>query len=107
MRTVGLACLAVVLLLVCGCGNVFVRGSWGSGNQTVSGTVSVVRLTIIVDSNNVSTQVTIVTFLNQSSSSDVSFCGDQRSQFPLQQFAQATFTSGQMCDTLLQVSIKL
>jgi hypothetical protein len=57
--------------------------------------------------NNVSTQVTVVTLLDNPGSSTLSFCGDQRTQFPPKQFAQATFTPGSTCSTLVNVVIKL
>jgi hypothetical protein len=107
MRTSGLACLLSLALLISGCGNVFIRGSLGGGTQTVSGIVSVVQLTVVIDANHVSTQVTIVTFLDNLASSTFSFCGDQRSQFLPERFAQATFTPGQPCDTLLTVVIDI
>jgi hypothetical protein len=105
MRIFGLACLLALVLLIPGCGNVFVRGSWNSGTQTVSGFVSVVQLTIV--STDVSTQVTVVTLTNNFGSSTVSFCGDRRSQFPLNEFAQATFLPGQPCADLFKVAIKI
>jgi len=106
MRTLGLACLFSLVLLSTSCGNVFISGSLGGGNQTVSGTVSIVQLTVIVDGNNVSTQVTIVTLLHSLGASNFTFCGDQRVQFPPNRFAQATFTPGPTCSTLLHVVIK-
>jgi hypothetical protein len=106
MRTFGLACLLSLVLLLPGCGNVFVRANWGGGNQTVSGVVSVVQLTVVVE-NNVSTQVTIVTLLDNLGASNFTFCGDQHSRFPMDQFAQATFAPGQPCSTLLEVVIKI
>ena len=107
MRTFGLASLLSLLLLLPGCGNVFVRAQWNGGNQTVSGMVSVVQLTLVVDSNNVSTQVTIVTLVDNLGTSNFSFCGDQRNQFPPDRFAQATFTPGQPCSTLVNVIIRI
>jgi hypothetical protein len=61
----------------------------------------------VVNGNNVSTQVTVVTFTNNFASSTVSFCGDQRTQFPLNDFAQATFMPGQPCADLVNVAIKI
>jgi len=107
MRTFGLASLLSLVLLLPGCGNVFVRAQWNGGNQTVSGMVSVVQLTLVVDSNNVSTQVTIVTLVDNLGTSNFSFCGDQRNQFPPDRFAQATFTPGQPCSTLVNVIIRI
>jgi hypothetical protein len=106
MRTLGLASLLSLAMLLPGCGNVFVRFQWNGGNQVVSGTVSTVQLTIIVDSKNVSTQVTIVTLTDNSGASNFSFCGDQQNQFPPDHFAQATFTPGQPCSTLVNVVLK-
>lgn len=109
MRTFGLACLLALLLLIPACGNVFVRGFWNGGTQTqtVSGFVSVVQLTVMISGDNVSTQVTVVTLTNNFSSSTVSLCGDRRSQFPINQFAQATFLPGQPCADLFNVVIKI
>ncbi|MFY9558924.1 MAG: hypothetical protein WAQ52_01700 [Terriglobales bacterium] len=107
MRTFGLACLLSLVLLSSGCGNVFVRANWNGGNQTVSGVVSLVQLTVVIDNHNVSTQVTVVTLLDNLGASNFSFCGDQRSQFPVDRFAQATFAPGQPCSTLLAVVIKI
>ena len=107
MRTFGLACLLALLLLIPACGNVFVSGFTNFGSQTVSGFVSVVQFTIVVNGNNVSTQITAVTFTSNFASSTVSFCGDQRSQFPVNDFAQATFMPGQPCADLLTVVIKI
>ena len=108
MRIFGLSSLlALLLLLIPGCGNVFVRGSWNGGKQTVTGVVSVVQWTVVVSGDNVSTQVTVVTLTNDFASSTVSFCGDQRTRFPLNEFAQATFLPGQPCSELFTVVIKI
>jgi hypothetical protein len=106
MRTFGLACLLALTLLIPGCGNVFVSGSWNSATQRVSGVVSIVQLTTVLDGNT-STQVTVVTFTNHSTGTSESFCGDQRTRFPLNSFVQATFTPGQPCSNLFTVVIRL
>jgi hypothetical protein len=106
MRTLGLAILLFLVLLIAGCGNVFIRANWNGNNQTVSGVVSIVQLTIVTDGNNVSTQVTVVTLRVNLGASNFTFCGDQRFQFPPDRFAQATFTPGETCSTLLSVIIK-
>ncbi len=105
MRTFGPASLLSLVLLASGCGNVFVRANWNGGNQTVSGIVSIVLVTVVIDSNNVATQVTIVTLLENPGASNFTFCGDQSTRFPPNQFAQATFAPGQPCSTLLTVVI--
>jgi hypothetical protein len=106
MRIFGLACLLALILLTPGCGNVFVRGSWNGGTQTVSGVVSVVQWTVVVSGTNILTEVTMVTLTNNFGSSTMSFCGDQRAQFPLNCFARATFFPGQPCSDLFNVVIK-
>ena len=108
MRIFGLACLLALVLLIPACGNVFVRAFWNGGTQTqtVSGTVSVVQFTVVVVGNNVSTQVTVITLTNNFTSSSLSFCGDQRSRFPLNKFVLATFQPGQMCSDLFTVAMK-
>jgi len=94
MKTLGLASRLSLVLLLPGCGNVFVRVQWNGGNQTVSGVVSTLQLTVVVDGNNVSTQVTIVTLIDNLTASDFSFCGDQRNQFPPDRFAQGDVYAG-------------
>jgi hypothetical protein len=106
MRIFGLACLLALLLLIPGCGNVFVSGFTNFGAQAINGVVSIVQVTFVINGNN-STQVTVVTFLNNFSSSTMSFCGDQRTRFPLDDFVQATFMPGQPCADLVTVVIKI
>ena len=106
MRTFGLACLFALLLLIPACSNVFVRGFWNGGTQTATGFVSIVQLTVVVVADNVSTQVTVVTLTNNFGSPTLSFCGDERSQFPLNNLVQATFQPGQPCSDLFNVVIK-
>ncbi len=100
--------LLPVLLIVClvtgsaGCGKVFVRGALGSGMvQTASGFVSVVQL-MVVDGN---VTVTFVTLLQNGTASSVNFCGDQRSQFPMNQFVTAQFTPGLACANIVVIVI--
>jgi hypothetical protein len=68
--------------------------------QTANGTVSTVQFTFM----NGSSSVTIVTLANQSAANTLSFCGDQRSQFPVDTIVKATFTPGMNCDNLISVS---
>jgi hypothetical protein len=104
MRTFGLACLLLLVALLPSCGNVFVRASWTGGTQTVTGMVSIVQFTVVTDGSG-STQVTIVTLTNGMGSLTESFCGDQRTRFPFNNFVQATFQSGQPCSSLFNVVI--
>ena len=97
------ASLVVALLLLCpGCGNVFVRGAINF--STISGFVSIVQLTTVIDDGS-SVLVTFVTFLQQGTSTTMGFCGDQTSQFPLNQMVTTNFNPGQPCATLIVVII--
>jgi hypothetical protein len=98
--------LIVCLLQVCtGCGNVFIRGAIQPGFSTITGSVSIVQLTGVTGSNGTTVQATFVTFLQAGMSSTIGFCGDQRSQFPLQQMVRADFDSGQPCANIIVVVI--
>ncbi|HVO81052.1 MAG TPA: hypothetical protein VMT28_09990 [Terriglobales bacterium] len=95
--------LVVSLLLLCsGCGNIFVRGAINF--STVSGFVSIVQLTTVMDGGS-SVLVTFVTFLQQGTSTTIGFCGDQTSQFPLNQMVTTNFNPGQPCATLIVVVV--
>lgn len=72
----------------------------------MSGFVSIVQFTVVFDGN-VSTQVTVVTLANNFGNTTESFCGDQRTQFPVNEFVQATFMPGQPCSNLFNVVIRL
>lgn len=101
MRTLGLASLLLSVLLIPACGNFTFRGAINTNAQTVNGLVSVVNLTFI----NGDVQVTIVTLQNSFGGSNFTFCGDQTSQFPMNNQVRATFTSAQPCSNLLTVVI--
>jgi hypothetical protein len=95
--------VSVLLGSVCGCGSkFFVRGALNS--STISGTVSIVQLTTVVDGGS-SVTVTLVTFLQSGTSSTMNFCGDQRMQFPVDQFVQANFTPGTPCASVIEIVV--
>ena len=95
----------LVLLLLTGCGQVFI--GFVSNPQvspsSVSGLVIVVHLESSNDVNGNSVTFTAVTFSNGGLSSNVSFCGDQRNQFPLNQSVRASFNPGAVCSNLVVV----
>jgi hypothetical protein len=99
------------LLLVCviatltGCGNIFVRGAPPGNVSSISGTVSIVQLSFVIGNNGTTVQVTFVTFLQEGTSSTIGFCGDQSSQFPMQQTVRADFNPGQTCASILTIVI--
>ena len=92
-------------LLLTGCGGIFV--GFVSNPQispsSVSGVVIVVHLETTNDVNGNSITFTAVTFSNGGLSSNVNFCGDQRSQFPLNRSVRADFNPGTVCANLVVV----
>jgi hypothetical protein len=102
-RLLSVPLASALLLSLCGCGSqLFVRGALNT--TTVSGTVSVVQFSS-VENGGTSLTVTLVTFLRGGTSSRVTFCGDQRGQFPMNRFVNATFTPGALCGTVVQIVI--
>jgi hypothetical protein len=103
-----LAVLLSCVLLVgsAGCGKIFVRGALGGSGivQTATGFVSVVQFTD-VSGNGTLIDVTLVTFLQNGSSTTLTFCGDQRTQFPMNAFVTANFTPGQPCAEVLTIIV--
>ena len=98
-----LVLVCALLLSLCGCGSQFlVRGALNTA--TVSGTISVVEFSTIENSGT-SLTVTLVTFLEGGTSKGVTFCGDQRAQFPMNRFVNATFTPGPLCGTIVEIMI--
>lgn len=80
----------------------FIRGALNT--TSVSGTVSVVQLSAVADGG-ISATVTLLTFLENGTSSSLSFCGDQRPQFPMNRFVNASFTPGPLCASVIQIVI--
>jgi hypothetical protein len=92
-------------LLLAGCGQAFVGfvSNPQISSSSVSGIVIVVRLGSANDINGQPVTLTAVTFSNAGLSNSVNFCGDQRSQFPLNQSVRAQFTPGTLCSNLVSV----
>ena len=103
-----LFCLFLVAWLVTtlsACGNVFVRGALPGELSTVNGSVSVVQLSAVIGENGTTVQITLVTLLQAGTSSTIGFCGDQRSQFPMQQTIRAEFNPGRTCASIVTIVI--
>jgi len=99
------ALLALTLTIVSsGCGNVFIGGAIHPAVSTITGTVSFIEVNNIISSGE-TIQVTSVTFLANDTTSSIGFCGDQSSQFLLNQTVTMNFTPGQPCSTLVLVVI--
>jgi hypothetical protein len=102
-RLLSILLVSTLPLSLCGCGSqFFIRGALNTA--TISGTVSVVQLSTIADGGT-SVTVTLVTFLQSGTSSSLNFCGDQRAQFPMNRFVNASFTQGPVCASVIQIVI--
>jgi len=91
------------MLASLGCGSVFVNANFQA--STISGTVSLVQLSSVVTGDGTTVVVTFVTFFQTGGSTTVGFCGDQRTQFPMDQFIRANFTPGQSCASIVEIVI--
>lgn len=97
--------VAVLLICLLGCGGGRFQGPLRSGSPvfSVTGFVSLVELTTVLDSTIV---VTIVTFLPDfSPATTVVFCGDLTQQLFLDDFATVNFTQGPTCATALAIFV--
>jgi hypothetical protein len=70
----------------------------------VSGIVIVVQLGSVNDVNFQPVPVTTVSFKNNGLSNTVNFCGDQQSQFHLNESVRANFAPGNLCSNLVSVA---
>ena len=86
------------------CGNVFVRGALLS-NSSISGSISIVQLSSVIDGSGSAVQVTFVTFVQNGTSSSMTFCDNQTSLFPLNQTVRAQFNPGSSCASIITVVI--
>jgi hypothetical protein len=106
MKRLLAAFLSALLLLGCaGCGNLFVSARWNGGiNQSTTGLVVLVDFSSFFN-NGTFVVITWVTLQkNGTSTTILPFCGDQRSQFPVNQFVNASFTPGQPCNQIVNVA---
>jgi len=97
--------LAVLLLSACGSFFVGFVSNPQIPNSTVTGRVSAAILISVNDTNGNPLTVTAVTFVNGGLASTSNFCGDQRSQFPMNATVQASFTSTPTCLSLVNVIV--
>ncbi len=97
--------LCLFALLLCSCGAVTFRGSFQPGFSTATGFVSFVQLTVVSDGNGGMVNVTIVTLTQAGIPSNFTFCGSQRTLFPIDSTIEARFTPGVACGTIIAVVI--
>ena len=92
--------LFVVLLLLTtvACGDIFVRGAINT--QSASGLVSIVQFSA---GPGTGVSITVITLTSNGMASTHSFCGDQRTRFPLNRDVRVNFTPGNFCDSVLTV----
>jgi len=104
-RLVSLVPLLALVVVLAGCGAVFVGfvSNPGVVPSSISGTVTIVQLGFAADGLGNVVNVTLVTLVDLSMAKTMSFCGDQRTYFPLNHSVRADYTSGTLCATLVTV----
>ena len=105
-----LVLLQIALLSPCftGCGQFFfgfVSNPGGTGLH-ITGTISTVQRGFYDDRHGLSGDFTAVTFVNSGAATTINFCGDQRSQFPIDHIVHADFNTGIYCSTLIAVTVQ-
>src|SRR5687767_2266015 len=105
--------LALLLMLaLAGC-NAVVHVSGFLGDASITGQVSLIRVTFVSDGAT-HVNVTIVTFLNATSSfsvsparaTDVSFCGHIADRFTMDAVQTVNFNPGSVCGTVVSIVIR-
>jgi len=96
--------ILLTALLGPGCGTVIVRGAINLP-ATASGFVSIVHFTFVSDGEGGQTSVTVVTLLSAGSAQELTFCGTQVSQFPMNTVVTVKYTQGPNCSTLISVTV--
>jgi hypothetical protein len=104
MRALLPALLALPLALA-GCDSSFRFTSNPGFPTTVTGTVIAVQFESSHDPNGVLNTFTAVTLQSVNTTNTFNFCGDQRSQFSLNQEVRVDFNSGVSCATLVVVVV--
>jgi len=96
----------VVAALLPGCGAVFVGfvSNPSVVPSSITGTVTIVQLGFKGDGQGTVENVTVVTLADLGLVKTATFCGDQRTLFPISQSLRAEFTSGTLCSTLVSVA---
>jgi hypothetical protein len=104
-RFVPIGLMLVLIFVLTGCGAVFVGfvSNPGVVPLTISGTVTIVQLGFVADGQGTIANVTAVTLVDLGRVRTMTFCGDQRTFFPINQSVKAEFTSGTLCSTLKSV----
>jgi hypothetical protein len=90
-----LALTLIAVLALSGCGGVafFADARSGSFAQSVTGSVSIVQLTVVDGDAN----VTVVTLAQPGFSNQLRFCGNVVDRFPLDSFVRVNFNPAPSC----------
>src|SRR5689334_23353415 len=103
-RSMILPCVILLTgLLVSGCGTVIVRGAI-KFPVSATGFVSNVHFTFVSDGEGGQTSARVVTLRSPGSAQELTFCGSQVSQFPMNTVVSAKYTQGPHCSTLISVT---
>jgi hypothetical protein len=96
--------LAVLLVVLIGCGAVTFQANGPPGNAvTVSGFVTFVQFTAILNGSGTLVDVTVVTLQQTGVPQTFTFCGSQRSMFPLNQNMRVSFVPAATCGNIVAV----
>src|SRR5260221_6073228 len=105
MRLLLLPLIALPLMLA-GCGQTSFFFSSNPGFPTsVTGTIITVQLNSTTGPNGVLNTFTVVTIKSVSTTNAFSFCGDQRSQFPIGPEGRVDFNTGGSCSSLVALVV--
>ncbi len=90
--------LAALLVPLIACNGVVFIGTDSGGHVAfASGTVTMVRLTVVSGPGGTNVNVTLVTLLTNGFSNTLTFCNAAPSLFPQNSFVQVNFTPAQPC----------
>lgn len=106
-RLIPLLLMFVLVVVLVGCGAVFVGfvSNPGGAPSSISGTVTIVALGFSSDGQGSIANVTTVALLNLGMTNTMKFCGDQQALFPINQNVKAEFTNGALCSTVVSVVV--
>ncbi len=96
-----LPALLALLLFASGCDAAFYFST-----NTLEGSVSQVRLTVVSDASGTSWQVTVVTLQTLNGPSRLTACGNQLNRFPMDSSVTVRFTPGTPCASNVVVTVR-
>ncbi|HTS59568.1 MAG TPA: hypothetical protein VMH03_18645 [Terriglobales bacterium] len=100
-------CLILILCLtLAGCSQFFVGfvSNPGGSPLGITGTITTVAIGFVDNSQGTQVTFTAVTFANTGGATTINFCGDKRSQFPVNEVVRADYRAGIYCSPLTAVT---